>query len=62
LITEAGNLSSELEKFILRWEGLRPKETDLVDGSYAVIDKNVTILKEKREELDRLSHNIQKTK
>ena len=62
LVTEADNLSSELEKFLLRWKRLRPKETDLIDGSYAIIDNNVTILKEKREEWNQLSAKIQKIK
>ena len=62
LIAEADNLTSELEKFVLRWQRIRPKETDLVDGSYTVIDNNLTILKEKREEWNYLSENIKKIK
>lgn len=51
---------SELEKFVLRWQRIRPKETDLVDGGYTVIDNNLTVLKEKREEWNQLSENIKK--
>lgn len=54
------NLSSELEKFILRWERLRPKETDLVDGNYSVVENNLAILKEKREEWNVISENLKK--
>lgn len=54
------NLSSELEKFILRWERIRPKETDLVDGNYSMVDNNLAILKEKREEWNVISDNLKK--
>lgn len=62
LISEAENITTELEKFELRWQRSRPKETDLVDGNYSVIDHNVKVLKEKREEWNKLSDSIQRVR
>lgn len=62
LISEAENISTELEKFELRWQRSRPKETDLVDGNYSVIDHNIKILKEKREEWNKISESIQRVR
>lgn len=60
LIAEADNLASELEKFVLRWQRVKPKETDLVDGNNTVIENNLQVLKEKREEWNTLYGNISK--
>lgn len=60
LKTEAENLASELEKFLLRWQRSRPKETDLVGGDYAIISRNIKTLQEKREEWNALAANVEK--
>ncbi len=61
-MAEAENLSSELEKFISRWQRSRPKESNFFEGSYTVVNRNMEILKEKRQEWIRLSENLKTIK
>lgn len=60
LIVEAENLAMEVEKFIIRWKRIRPKETDLIDGNNKIIENNLQVVKEKREEWNKLYENISK--
>ncbi|CAH0388994.1 unnamed protein product [Bemisia tabaci] len=59
LSTLSENLKSDFEKFALRWEQLRPKEADALDMSGSVLQTNLTILKEKREEWNLLCETLE---
>lgn len=49
-MTEVQNLMGEVEKFQLRWEQLKPRETSLQDDEPEILTKNLGILREKRQE------------
>jgi len=51
---------SEVEKFQLRWEQLKPRETNLQDGGPEVLTKSLKILREKRQEWELLLQTRQK--
>jgi hypothetical protein len=49
-MTQVQNLMGEVEKFQLRWEQLKPRETSLQDGEPEILTKSLNILREKRQE------------
>jgi hypothetical protein len=49
-MTEVRNITGEAEKFQLRWEQLKPRETSLQDGEPEILTKSLGILREKRQE------------
>jgi hypothetical protein len=49
-MTEVQNLMGEAEKFQLRWEQLKPRETSLQDDEPENLKKSLSILREKRQE------------
>ncbi|XP_069679211.1 cytoplasmic dynein 2 heavy chain 1 isoform X2 [Periplaneta americana] len=54
LMTQVENLMGEAEKFQLRWEQLKPRETSLQDGGPEVLTKSLKVLREKRQEWELL--------
>ncbi|PSN45380.1 Cytoplasmic dynein 2 heavy chain 1 [Blattella germanica] len=50
----------EVEKFQLRWEQLKPRETSLQDGGPEILNKSLTVLREKRQEWDMLLQTREK--
>ena len=50
----------EVEKFQLRWEQLKPRETSLQDGGPEILTKSLTLLREKREEWNMLLQTREK--
>jgi len=59
-MTQIENFTSEVEKFHLRWEQLKPRETNLQDGGPEVLTKSLKILREKRQEWELLLQTRQK--
>jgi len=59
-MTQIENFMSEVEKFQLRWEQLKPRETSLQDGGPEVLTKSLKILREKRQEWELLLQTRQK--
>jgi hypothetical protein len=49
-MTQVQNIMVEAEKFQLRWEQLKPRETNLQDGEPEILTKSLSILREKRQE------------
>ncbi|XP_068082912.1 cytoplasmic dynein 2 heavy chain 1 [Anabrus simplex] len=54
LMIQVDNLSSETEKFRLRWEQSKPRETSLQDGGAEVLHRSLEVLREKRFEWETL--------
>jgi hypothetical protein len=59
-MTQIENFVNEVEKFQLRWEQLKPRETSLQDGEPEVLTKSLKILREKRQEWELLLQTRQK--
>jgi hypothetical protein len=59
-MTQVENLMSEVEKFHLRWEQLKPRETSLQDGGPEILTKSLTVLREKRQEWELLMQTREK--
>jgi len=59
-MTQIENFMSEVEKFQLRWEQLKPRETSLQDGGPEVLKKSLKILREKRQEWELLLQTREK--
>jgi hypothetical protein len=59
-MTQIENFMSEVEKFQLRWEQLKPRETSLQDGGPEILTKSLKILREKRQEWELLLETKQK--
>jgi hypothetical protein len=59
-MTQVENFMNEVEKFQLRWEQLKPRETSLQDGGAEVLTKSLKILREKRQEWELLLQTRQK--
>nr|CAD7207407.1 unnamed protein product [Timema douglasi] len=54
LSTQVDNLRAEAEKFQLRWEQLKPRETSLQDGGEDTLLQSLTTLRDKRQEWQEL--------
>nr|CAD7594425.1 unnamed protein product [Timema genevievae] len=54
LSTQVDNLRAEVEKFQLRWEQLKPRETSLQDGSEDTLLQSLATLRDKRQEWQQL--------
>lgn len=48
------NMISEIEKFSLRWEQQRPKDTDIQDATLEMLRKSISLIKEKMGEWSQL--------
>jgi hypothetical protein len=59
-MTQVENLMGEVEKFQLRWEQLKPRETSLQDGGPEILTKSLTVLQEKRQEWEVLMQTREK--
>jgi len=59
-MTQIANFMNEVEKFQLRWEQLKPRETSLQDGGPEILTKSLKILREKRQEWELLLQTRQK--
>jgi len=56
------NLLSNTEKFKLRWEQSKPRDTDIQDATQEKLDKSLSLIKEKAEELKTLEEEMEKLK
>jgi hypothetical protein len=59
-MTQVENFMGEVEKFQLRWEQLKPRETSLQDGGLEILTKSLTVLREKRQEWELLMQTREK--
>jgi hypothetical protein len=59
-MTQVENLMGEVEKFQLRWEQLKPRETSLQDGGPEILTKSLNVLQEKRQEWELLLQTKEK--
>lgn len=57
---ETENLLSEIEKFNLRWEVQKPKDTDVQDADLNTLKKYVNLVREKLEEWSELKGKKEK--